>query len=295
MNISSSRPVARRRGINIGRFGLYGFLIVTALVFLLPLYVMIATSLKPMDEIRLANIFALPVNWTLEPWVKAWSYACTGRDCTGISPGFWNSVQIVVPATIASIFLATLNGYAMAIWNPKTSEWLFNVILLGGFIPFQIFIYPLVRMYSTVGLFGSLGGIIVLHVIFGLPMLMILFRNYFSNLPQDLFKAARVEGGRFWAIFFRLALPMATPAIVVAVILQVTGIWNDFLAGLIFAGREHLPMTVQLNNIVNPRQAGIEYNVNMAATIMTAAVPLLVYFFSGKWFVRGIAAGSVKG
>ncbi|MCB1487385.1 MAG: carbohydrate ABC transporter permease [Bauldia sp.] len=288
---SSRRP----RKLAPGRIGLYAFLVVAALFFLLPLYVLVITSLKPMDEIRLANIFALPETWTFEPWLKAWAYACTGRECTGVSAGFWNSVQIVVPATIASIFVGALNGYALAIWRPRGSSLLFNIILLGGFVPFQIFIYPLVRMYSAVGIFGSLLGIVVLHIIFGLPVMMLLFRNYYSSLPADLFRAARVDGGSFWSIFFRLALPMSTPVLIVAVILQVTGIWNDYLAGLIFAGRDYMPMTVQLNNIVNPRQSATEYNVNMAATILTALVPLAVYFFSGRWFVRGIAAGAVKG
>ena len=293
---NGGRAASRRpRKLKASRIALYAFLIVAALFFLLPLYVLLITSVKPMEEIRLANILAPPTAWTFEPWLKAWSYACTGRECAGVSAGFWNSVQIVLPATIASIFVGALNGYALAIWRPRGSSLLFNIILLGGFVPFQIFIYPLVRIYSGVALFGTLGGIVILHIIFGLPVLMLLFRNYYSSLPQDLFKAARVDGGSFWSIFFYLALPMSTPVLIVAVILQVTGIWNDFLAGLIFAGRDYMPMTVQLNNIVNPRQSASEYNVNMAATLLTALVPLAVYFFSGRWFVRGIAAGAVKG
>lgn len=295
MTITAVHAPSRPRRLDVGRLALYGFLVVAAAFFLLPLYVLLVTSVKPMDEIREANIFALPEVWTFEPWVKAWRYACTGRDCAGVSAGFLNSVQIVIPATIASIFVGALNGYALAIWRPRGSSLLFNIILLGGFVPFQIFIYPLVRLYSGIGLFGTLPGIVLLHTIFGLPVLMLLFRNYYSSLPADLFKAARVDGGSFWSIFFSLALPMSTPILIVAVILQVTGIWNDFLAGLIFAGREYMPMTVQLNNIVNPRQSATEYNVNMAATFLTALVPLAVYLFSGRWFVRGIAAGAVKG
>ena len=144
-------------------------------------------------------------------------------------------------------------------------------------------------------IFGTLTGVVVIHTVFGMPILTLLFRNYFVSLPPELFKAARVDGAGFWRIFLQIMLPMSLPIFVVAVILQVTGIWNDFLFGVIFAGTKNFPMTVQLNNIVNSTQGVKEYNVNMAATILTGAVPLLVYFFSGKYFVRGIAAGAVKG
>ncbi len=172
---------------------------------------------------------------------------------------------------------------------------LFVVLLLGAFIPYQVFIYPLVRLFSAIGIYGSLPGIVLVHVIFGLPVMTLLFRNFYAGLPAELFKAARIDGGGFWRIFLHVMLPMSTPMLVVAVILQVTGIWNDFILGLVFAGRENLPMTVQLNNIVNSAQGEKLYNVNMAATILTALVPLVVYLLSGRWFVRGIAAGSVKG
>ena len=278
-----------------GRVGLYCFLTVAALFFLLPLYVMLATSLKSMAEVRLGNIFALPQQWTLDPWSKAWSSACTGLDCRGIQVGFWNSVTITVPSVLLSILVAAWTGYTLSFWRVRGANLLFAVLLLGAFIPYQIFIYPLVRLYSTVGIYSTLPGIILTHTVFGLPVLTLLFRNYYASLPIDHFKAARVDGGGLGQIFVRLMLPMSIPIVVVAVILQVTGIWNDFLFGVVFAGRAHLPMTVQLNNLVNATQGEKEYNVNMAATILTALVPLAVYFLSGRWFVRGIAAGAVKG
>lgn len=281
--------------LTAGRVGLYVFLAVAALFFLLPLYVMLMTSLKTMAEVRLGDIFAPPRAWTVAPWIKAWSSACTGLDCRGIQVGFWNSVSITVPSVVLSILAASWTGYTLSFWRVRGAQLLFAVLLLGAFIPYQIFIYPLVRLYSTIGLFSTLPGIILTHTIFGLPVLTLLFRNYYASLPIDLFKAARVDGGGLGQIFFRLMLPMSVPIIVVAVILQVTGIWNDFLFGVVFAGRAHLPMTVQLNNLVNATQGEKEYNVNMAATILTALVPLAVYFLSGRWFVRGIAAGAVKG
>ena len=277
------------------RIGVYAFLVVSAAFFLLPLYVMLITSIKPMAEIRLGNLFSFPLAPTIEPWIKAWTYACTGVNCEGIKVGFLNSFRILVPSVIVSIALGATIGYALSFWRPKGANFLFAVLLLGAFIPYQVFLYPLVRMLSTVGLYNSLPGIVVVHTIFGLPLMTLLFRNFYAGIPIDLFKAARVDGGGFWAIFFRLMLPLSTPIIIVAVILQVTGIWNDFLFGLIFAGRENFPMTVELNNVVNTTTGEREYNVNMAATILTALVPLIVYFVSGRWFVRGIAAGAVKG
>jgi len=273
----------------------YGVLIVAALYYLVPLYVMVMTSLKGMPEIRLGNIFAPPVEVTFEPWVKAWSEACTGLYCEGIRTGFWNSVKITIPSVIASILIASVNGYALSNWKFKGSEVFFTILLFGAFIPYQVMLYPLVIITRELGIFGTLTGVIVIHTIFGMPILTLLFRNYFASLPPELFKAARVDGAGFWRIFLQIMLPMSLPIFVVAIILQVTGIWNDFLFGVIFAGTPNFPMTVQLNNIVNSVQGVKEYNVNMAATILTGAVPLLIYFLSGRYFVRGIAAGAVKG
>lgn len=274
---------------------LYSILFVAAVYYLLPLYVMVVTSLKGMPEIRLGNIFAPPVEITFEPWVKAWSQACTGLYCEGIRAGFWNSVKITVPSVVVSIAIASVNGYALANWKFKGSEVFFSILLFGAFIPYQVMLYPLVIITRELGIFGTLAGVVFVHTIFGMPILTLLFRNYFAALPPELFKAARVDGAGFWRIFFQIMLPMSVPIFVVAVILQVTGIWNDFLFGVVFAGTKNFPMTVQLNNIVNSMQGVKEYNVNMAATILTGAVPLLVYFLSGRYFVRGIAAGAVKG
>ena len=274
---------------------LYGSLIFFAIYYLIPLYVMIVTSLKGMPEIRLGNIFSPPVEITFEPWVKAWATACTGLNCDGLSRGFWNSVRILVPSVILSIAIASVNGYALVNWKFKGSEVFFTILIFGAFIPYQVMLYPLVIILRELGLYGSLSGLVIVHSIFGMPILALLFRNYFTSLPEELFKAARIDGAGFWQIYFRIMLPMALPIFVVAMILQVTGIWNDFLFGVVFTRPEYYPMTVQLNNIVNSVQGVKEYNVNMAATLLTGAVPLIVYFVSGRLFVRGIAAGAVKG
>jgi glucose/mannose transport system permease protein len=289
-------PHARSRRLpRPARIGLYLFLLTAAAFFLLPLYVMLATSVKPMEEIRLGNLFALPVKVTLEPWAQAWLAACTGLACDGIRTGFVNSVEIVVPSTVLSILLGALNGYALSFWRPRGGQALFMVLLTGAFIPYQVMMFPLVRALAALGLFGTLPGIVLVHTLFGMPVMTLLFRNYYAGVPRELFMAARIDGGGFWRIFVQLMLPMSLPIVVVAVIMQVTGIWNDFVLGLVFAGRDHLPMTVQLNNIINTTTGERLYDVNMAATLLTSLVPLAVYLVSGRWFVRGIAAGAVKG
>jgi len=274
---------------------IYGTLIFAAIYYLIPLYVMVVTSLKGMPEIRLGNIFSPPMEITFEPWVKAWATACTGLNCDGLSRGFWNSVRITVPSVVVSIVVASINGYALANWRFKGAEIFFTILIVGAFIPYQVMIYPIVIVLREIGLYGSLTGLVIVHSIFGMPILTLLFRNYFASLPEELFKAARVDGAGFWGIYFRIMAPMSLPIFVVAVILQVTGIWNDFLFGVVYTKPDTYPMTVQLNNIVNSVQGVKEYNVNMAATLITGLVPLVIYFISGKLFVRGIAAGAVKG
>lgn len=274
---------------------IYGTLIFVAIYYLIPLYVMVVTSLKGMPEIRMGNVFSPPLEITFEPWVKAWATACTGLNCDGLSRGFWNSVRITIPSVILSIAIASVNGYALANWRFKGANIFFTILIVGAFIPYQVMIYPIVIVLRNIGLYGTLYGLIIVHSIFGMPILTLLFRNYFASLPEELFKAARVDGAGFWAIYFKIMMPMSLPIFVVAIILQVTGIWNDFLFGVVYTKPDTYPMTVQLNNIVNSVQGVKEYNVNMAATLITGLVPLIVYFVSGKLFVRGIAAGAVKG
>jgi glucose/mannose transport system permease protein len=291
VNPSGRRP----RRITTSRIGLYAFLLICAGFFLTPLYVMLVTSLKTMPEIRTGNILGLPMQPSLDAWIAAWSTACTGLRCNGLQVGFWNSVRILIPSVVISIAVGAITGYTLSFWRPRGATLLFGMLMAVAFVPYQVFIYPLVRLFTPVGLNNTLAGIVLVHTMFGLPTMTLIFRNHFAALPIELFKAARVDGAGFWRIFGTIMLPMAVPILVVAAILQVTGIWNDFIFGLVFAGRANLPMTVQLNNIVNTTQGERAYNVDMAATLLSALVPLCIYFLSGRWFVRGIAAGAVKG
>ena len=293
--MTGPRGAKPKRALSPRNIMLYGILLMVCLYYLLPLWVVVMTSLKGLPEVRLGNIFAPPVEVTFQPWVKAWSEACTGLNCDGLSRGFLNSVIITVPSVILSIAIASINGYALINWRFKGSDVFFTILIFGSFIPYQIMLYPIVILLREAGIYGTLWGLILVHTVFGMPILTLLFRNYFSSIPEELFKAARVDGAGFWGIYFRIMLPMALPIFVVALILQVTGIWNDFLFGVVYTKPDLYPMTVQLNNIVNSVQGVKEYNVNMAATLLTGLVPLVIYFVSGKLFVRGIAAGAVKG
>lgn len=178
-----------RRSFSPGNIMLYGTLIVFCVYYLLPLWVMVMTSLKGMPEIRVGNIFAPPVEITFEPWVKAWATACTGLNCDGLSRGFWNSVRILIPSVILSIAVASVNGYALTFWRFRGSDIFFTILIFGAFIPYQVMLYPIVILLREMGLYGSLWGLVIVHTIFGMPILTLLFRNYFSTIPEELFKA----------------------------------------------------------------------------------------------------------
>ena len=281
--------------VRIGRVGLYAFLVTTCLFFSIPLLVVISTSFKSLAEIRTFSIFEPPSHLTMAAWWKAWQTACTGTECGGLHVAFWNSVRIVIPSVVISVLAGALNGYALSHWRLRGANTIMLALLLGAFIPYQVILYPLVKISSTVGIYGSLACIVSVHVLFGLPVMTLLFRNFYAGVPNELVKAARVDGAGFWRIFAWIILPLSVNMLIVAAILQTTGIWNDYLLGLIFAGNNNVPMTVQLMELATTSTGVVEYNVSTAAALLTALPPLLLYFFSGRYFVRGITAGAVKG
>ncbi|MGP1355388.1 carbohydrate ABC transporter permease [Roseicyclus sp.] len=284
------------QGVSIGRIGLYAFLVATALFFALPLIVVLLTALKDSDEARGASVFVLPRAPDLEAFATAWSSACIGRDCTGIGGRFWNSVVITVLSTSISLVIASINGFALALWNLRRGGMILGLLLVGAFVPYQIMIYPLVRMFALGGIHQTLTALVTVHVLFGLPILTLIFRNFYVGLPGELIKAARVDGAGFFQIYRWVILPMSLNVFIVAGILSVTGVWNDYLLGLIFGGQTWQPMTVSVASLVNTSATGVpEHNVNMAATLLTALPPLLIYLLSGKYFVRGVTSGAVKG
>lgn len=274
---------------------LYILLGVFALFYLMPLFVMITTSLKSLDEIRTGDLISLPRDVTLEAWRTAWSEACTGIQCEGMRPYFWNSVLIAIPAVFISTLIGAMNGYVVAQWKFRGANLFFSLMLFGCFIPFQVVLLPMARVLGIMGVAGTIPGLIFVHVIYGLGFTTLFFRNYYVSIPSELTKAAKVDGAGFFRIFWSIFLPLSLPIIVVTVIWQFTQIWNDFLFGVSFSQAGTQPVTVALNNIVNSTTGIKEYNVDMAAAIIAALPTLLVYVVAGKYFVRGLTAGSVKG
>lgn len=280
---------------SLPRFMLYAFLCVAAIYTLIPLYVMLSTSLKTTDELRVGNLLSLPMSPSLDAWGKAWSTGCTGVRCDGLQPFFWNSLIVTVPAVLISTMLGALNGYVFTQWKFKGSEFVFTALLIGCFIPFQVVLLPMARVLGMMGLASSTVGLILVHVIYGMAFTTLFFRNYYVSIPADLIKAARVDGAGFWTIFWRILMPISLPIFMVCIIWQFTQIWNDFLFGVVFSGADSQPVTVALNNLVNTTTGVKEYNVDMAAALIAAAPTLLVYMLAGKYFVRGLTAGAVKG
>lgn len=277
------------------RWGLYGILILFAAFYLMPLFVMLTTSLKSLEEIRTGSLLALPREITFAPWAEAWSTACAGTQCEGLRPFFWNSVLMAVPAVAISTVIGALNGYVFAQWRFRGANLFFAAILFGCFIPFQVVLLPMAQMLGFMGLAGTIPGLIFVHVIYGIGFTTLFFRNYYVTIPQELVRAAKVDGAGFFRIFWSIFLPLSLPIITVSVIWQFTQIWNDFLFGVSFSGPGSQPVTVALNNIVNSTTGVKAYNVDMAAAIIAALPTLLVYVVAGKYFIRGLTAGSVKG
>ena len=278
-----------------GRIVLYAALVLMAIYYLLPLYVMLSTSVKTLDDIRGGNLIALPQSITLDAWSKAWSSACTGVECGGMKGFFWNSVKMAVPSVLISTLIGAVNGYVVSMWRFRGSDVLFTLLLVGCFIPFQVVLLPMARLLGELGIANTTSGLVLVHVIYGLAFTTLFFRNFFVTIPDELVKAARIDGAGFWTIFFRILLPISGPIFMVCVIWQFTQIWNDFLFGVVFASGEAQPITVALNNLVNTSTGVKEYNVDMAAAIIAALPTLFVYMVAGRYFVRGLTAGAVKG
>ena len=274
---------------------IYGLLLGFALLYLLPLFVMVITSFKSLDEIREGNMLALPQDPTLEPWLDAWGRACVGLTCAGIKGYFWNSISMVVPAVAISTLLGALNGYVLTKWRFPGHKWIFGLMLFACFIPFQTVLIPMARILGILGLADSTAGLVLVHVVYGLGFTTLFFRNYYEAFPNELIRAAQIDGANFFQIFWRILLPSSGPIIVVTVIFQFTNIWNDFLFGASFTTGGNAPMTVALNNLVNTSTGVREYNVHMAAAMIAALPTLLVYVLAGRYFVRGLMAGAVRG
>ncbi|MDY0747289.1 carbohydrate ABC transporter permease [Paucibacter sp. R3-3] len=284
-----------------GRLFIYAMLLVAAVFMLVPLVAMVFTSLKSMPEITgLApysggTILSIPVDPSFDAWKSAWSSACIAVACDGLRPYFWNTIVLCVFSVTISVSIGAVNGYALTKWRFKGDSVIFALLLFGCFIPFQIVLIPIARLLGLMGLSGSMAGLIAVHVIYGISFTTLFFRNFYVTVPDELIKAARIDGAGFWSIFFRVLLPVSAPIAVVAVIWQFTSIWNDFLFGASFSGPNSRPLMVALNNLVNTSTGIKAYNIDMAAAVIAALPTMVVYVLAGKFFVRGLMAGAVKG
>jgi glucose/mannose transport system permease protein len=280
---------------SLSRLAVYSVLLVAALFFLAPLYVMLVTSFKDAEQIRSGNLLSLPTSLNFESWTLAWSTACTGVDCRGLKPYFWNSVSMAVPAVLISTLWGALNGYVLSMWKFKGSDLMFGFILFGVFMPFQVVLLPMSQVLGFLGLSSSITGLVLVHSLAGMAGTTLFFRNYYTAIPRELIQAARMDGAGFWRIFYRIVIPMSTPILMVTLIWQFTNIWNDFLFGVAFSGADSKPITVGLNNMANTTSSVKNYNVDMAAAIIAGLPTMLVYVLAGQYFVKGLTAGAVKG
>jgi len=282
-------PVARpfaKSSFSFSRIAIYVTLFGAAAVYLIPLVVMLLTSFKTPDDIRTGNLLSWPQAVDAIGWIKAWDI---------VGGYFWNSVKITVPAVLISTVIGALNGYVLSMWRFRGSQLFFGLLLFGCFLPFQTVLLPASFTLGKLGLANTTTGLVLIHVVYGMAFTTLFFRNFYVAIPDALVKAARLDGAGFFTIFGRILLPMSVPIIMVCLIWQFTQIWNDFLFGVVFASGDAQPITVALNNLVNTSTGAKEYNVDMAAAMIAGLPTLLVYIVAGKYFLRGLTAGAVKG
>jgi glucose/mannose transport system permease protein len=261
------------------------FLLLCAAFFLMPMYVMVVTGLKQSQNVSLSTMWNLPTQISGGGFGEAWNK---------LSPSLWNSFQLTIPATILSSILGSINGYIFSKWKFPGANYLFALLVFGMFIPYQSILIPLVQFLQMVKLYGSIPGLIVVHVIYGLPITSLIFRNFFTNIPDEMLEAARIDGAGVIRTFFKIMLPLGRPAFVVVGIFQFTNIWNDFLFGIsVVPNPAAQPVTVAVNNLQG--SYSVDWNVVMAGAVLVALPTLLIYVFLGRFFVRGLLAGSVKG
>jgi len=286
MSASATTPSAvRAPRINLRRIVLYAVLLGAILFYLMPMYVMVVSGLKDATDVSIDQMWSLPKSLSGGGFVEAWHQ---------LSPNMTQSFLLVIPATIISSLLGAINGYLFSKWRFRGSEIIFGLILFGMFIPYQSILIPLIQFLNRIGLYGSIPGLIVVHVIYGIPITTLIFRNYFANIPYEIVEAARIDGAGLGQIFRQIMLPLSLPAFVVVGIFQFTNIWNEFLFGLtIITNPRQQPVTVALNNLSG--SFSVSWNVVMAGSVLAALPTLVIYVLLGRFFIQGMLAGSMKG
>ncbi|HEU5012683.1 MAG TPA: carbohydrate ABC transporter permease [Roseiflexaceae bacterium] len=286
-----SATTLRRQAGRRPRVLLYTAMIVLAAFYLLPVFLLLITSLKSFDQVSLSRMWDLPTSLSLQSFDSAWN---GGKGVIGLKGSFLNSIKLVVPATIISCMLGSLNGYVLSKWRFPGANALFTAILFGMFIPYQSVLIPLVQVLTRIGLYGSISGLVLVHVVYGIPITTLIFRNYYAGVPTELVEAGQIDGSDFFGIYRHILLPLSIPGFVVVAIWQFTSIWNEFLFGLIITNQPEIrPVTVALQNLSGSQYT--QWNVQMAGALLVALPTLIVYIFLGRYFLRGLMAGSLKG
>jgi len=285
--------LASRRVAQPGTVVVYGLLVIAAVLYLVPIYLQLVTGLKSFQEVNISTMWRFPTRFGLGSFVKAW-VGSPAQGMNGLAPNFMNSVYITVPATLISAFLGSLNGYVLSKWRFRGANVLFPLLLFGMFIPYQSILIPMVQVLESIGLYGTRGGLVFVHVVYGIPITTLIFRNYYAVIPNELLEASKIDGAGILGIYANILFPLSIPGFVVVMIWQFTSIWNDFLFGLIVTSSPDLqPITVALNNLAG--SYFVEWNVQMAGALLAALPTLLIYIFLSRYFMRGLLAGSVKG
>ena len=278
MRIAAKKPFFK------AKYWLYIPLLIMAAFYLLPLYIMLTTGFKGFDEVNLRTMWDLPKGLKLDNFIAAYET---------LAPYLWNSFNMVIPAAIISSILGSLNGFVLAKWKFPGANIIFPLILFGMFIPYQSILIPLVEFMRRINLYGGLPGLVLAHVIYGIPITTLTFRNYYASIPKDLVEAARMDGADMLKTYWYILLPISAPAFVVVLIWQFTSAWNDFLFAVVLTSPSSWPITVALNNMAGSQI--IAWNVQMAGSFLAAVPTLLVYIFLGRYFLRGLMAGALKG
>ncbi|WP_405001186.1 carbohydrate ABC transporter permease [Isoptericola haloaureus] len=279
------RDDTARPRFTVGRTAKYAAMIVFVLIVLIPVYVLFVTSFKGAGDASPARAWNLPTDWTLDNWVGAWN---------ALSPAIGRTFQMVVPAALISAMLGSMNGFVLSRWSFRGADVVFTLILFGMFIPYQAVMIPLLELMLGAGVPSGVPSLIILHVVYGIPITTLIFRNYYQTVPHELVEAGRVDGAGMLRTYWSIILPISVPSFVVVLIWQFTNAWNDFLFAVFFSSSQNGPVTLALNNLANGALLQ-DYGVSMAGALLASLPPLLVYILLGKYFVGGLMSGSVKG
>ena len=284
--VRDPEAAAARRRYVIGRIAIYGVLVVFALIYAFPAYLVISGAFRTPADVALHGRISLPTSFSLEPWIRAWTKVCVTGRCQGIQQNFYNSLMMVIPSTIISTLIGAATGYVLSKWRFRGSEFIYLMIVAGVFIPSQTTLLPWAWIVGKVGLANNVLALIIIHSVQTLCFSTLFCRNFYAGVPDELIKAGQVDGAGFWRIYWKIILPISPPILVVTVIWQFTTIWNEYLFGMVFTSGSQQPITAAV--------MGVGTGSSAAAVMIAAGPPILIYLFGGRFFIRGLTQGAIK-